>query len=182
MVIREDFYYKDLSHLTMEERYTVNFDHPEAFDHALLVEHLKQLKDGQPIEVPVYDYAIHNRSQETVHIHNNKAIVVVEGILLFADPELREQMDIRIFVDTPLDTCFIRRLQRDVIERERSMESVISQYRKTVRPMFIQFVEPSKRYADVIIPEGGQNEVAMDMLVARLETLLAREMPLPTKS
>ena len=174
MVIREDFYYKDLSHLTMEERYTVNFDHPEAFDHALLVEHLKQLKDGQPIEVPVYDYAIHNRSQETVHIHNNKAIVVVEGILLFADPELREQMDIRIFVDTPLDTCFIRRLQRDVIERERSMESVISQYRKTVRPMFIQFVEPSKRHADIVIPNGVRNRIAIEVIKSQMQALLTK--------
>lgn len=172
VVIREDAYYKDLSHMPMAERNEVNFDHPDAFDHALLIEHLRALKRGGAIDVPVYDYSIHNRCEETVHIDHDKYIVVVEGILLFVEPHLRELMDIKIFVDTPPDVCFIRRLQRDVIERGRTMESVIAQYQKTVRPMFTKFIEPSKRHADIIVPHGGKNRIAIDLIQARLKQSL----------
>ncbi len=174
VVIREDFYYKDLSQLSLEQRNETNFDHPDAFDHALLIDHLKELKAGRSIETPVYDYTIHNRAKETMHVSKDNIIVVIEGILLFTEPELREQMDIRIFVDTPLDMCFIRRLQRDVIERDRTMESVVSQYRKTVRPMFIQFVEPSKRYADIIVPNGGRNRIAIEVIKSQMKAMLSK--------
>ena len=173
VVIREDFYYKDLSHMSLDERHEVNFDHPDAFDHPLLTQHLKDLRAGRAIEVPVYDYTIHNRSQETLHIENDKLIVVIEGILLFAEAKLREQMDMCIFVDTPLDMCFIRRLQRDVVERGRTMESVIGQYRKTVRPMFIQFIEPSKRHADIIVPNGGRNRIAIEVIKSQMKMMLS---------
>lgn len=172
VVIREDAYYKDLSHMPMEGRDKVNYDHPDAFDHALLIQHLRTIKSGGAIDVPVYDYSIHNRCEETVHIDQNKYVIVVEGILLFVEPQLRELMDIKIFVDTPPDICFIRRLQRDVIERGRTMESVIAQYQKTVRPMFTKFIEPSKRYADIIVPHGGKNRIAIELIQARLKQSL----------
>ena len=171
-VISEDAYYKDLSHMTKSERDKVNFDHPDSLDHDLLVEHLQLLKDGKPIQVPVYDYVTHTRTEETIKLPEENAIVVLEGILLFTDPKLREMMDIRIFVDTPLDTCFIRRLKRDIVERGRSIESVISQYEKTVRPMFIKFIEPGKKYADLIVPHGGKNRIAIQMIKAQMQDVL----------
>ena len=172
-VISEDAYYKDLSHMTMAEREKVNFDHPDALDHDLLKEHLLALKQGQGISVPIYDYATHNRTDKTKRIENANRIVILEGILLFVDPKLRDLMDIKIFVDTPLDVCFIRRLERDVIERARSMDSVITQYQKTVRKMFVQFIEPSKRYADLIVPHGGKNRIAIDLIQARMKAMLS---------
>ena len=172
VVVSEDSYYKDQAHLTVEERAQVNFDHPSAFDHARLAEDLASLKAGKSIEVPIYDFVTHTRSLPTRHIGSNKSIVVLEGILLFSDKNLRKLMDILIYVDTPLDTAFIRRLRRDVLERGRSMESVVGQYEKTVRPMFLRFVEPSKRHADIIVPHGGKNRIAIDMIKAKMKELL----------
>ncbi len=166
-----DAYYKDLTVLSMNQRHEVNFDHPDSLDTPLLVEHVKLLKQGEPIHMPVYDFKTHSRTPDTVTIQP-QPVIVVEGILIFAEPELRELFDVRIFVDTDADIRFIRRLQRDIAERGRSADSVIQQYLHTVRPMHLEFVEPSKRYADVIIPEGGLNVVAMDMVVARIQTLL----------
>ncbi|MDF2530081.1 MAG: udk [Gammaproteobacteria bacterium] len=172
VVISEDAYYKDLSNLAMEERNKVNFDHPDAFDHKLLAQHLSELKAGKAIDVPIYDYVTHNRTTKTRHISNNNSIVVLEGILLFSEPMLRDLMDICIYVDTSLDTSFIRRLRRDVLERGRSMESVVEQYETTVRPMFVQFIEPSKRYADIIVPHGGKNRIAIEVIQAKMKELL----------
>ncbi len=166
-----DAYYKDLSVLTANQRHEVNFDHPDSLDTPLLVEHVRQLKSGNAIEMPVYDFKTHSRTSQTATILP-QPVIVVEGILIFAEPELRELFDVRIFVDTDADIRFIRRLQRDIAERGRSTESVINQYIHTVRPMHLEFVEPSKRYADVIIPEGGLNVVAMDLVVARIQALL----------
>lgn len=171
-VIREDFYYKDLSHLDMDEREEFNYDHPDAFDHALLSEHLEQLRGGHSINAPTYDYTVHNRTDATVHISKDNFIIVVEGILLFVEPRLRDQMDMLIFVDTPLDLCFLRRLQRDVGERGRTMESVIAQYRKTVRPMYEQFIEPSKRHADIMVPKGGRNRIAIEIIKSQMKAML----------
>ena len=170
-VIPEDSYYNDLTHLSMEERADVNYDHPNAFDHKLLAQHLQQLMDGEDIEMPVYDFSLHNRSAETKTIHPPR-IIVLEGILLFYEEKLRKLMDIQIFMDTPLDICLIRRMKRDILERGRSLESVISQYEDTVRPMYYQFIEPCKRYADVIIPRGGENRIAIDIIKAKMRELL----------
>jgi uridine kinase len=172
VVISEDAYYKDLSHMPMEERNKVNYDHPDAFDHKLLAQHLADLKEAKSIDVPIYDYTTHNRTTKTRHISSKNHIVVLEGILLFSDPALRDLMDIGIYVDTALDTSFIRRLRRDVIERGRNMESVIEQYETTVRPMFVQFIEPSKRYADIIVPHGGRNRIAIEVIQAKMKELL----------
>ncbi len=172
VVISEDSYYKDLTGLSLEERAKVNFDHPDAFDHAFLAQQLKELRAGQDIDVPVYDFVTHSRTQKKYHISHNKMIVVLEGILLFVDPTLRKLMDIRIYVDTPLDIAFIRRLQRDVMERGRSMSSVVDQYQNTVRPMFVKYVDPSKRHADIIVPHGGKNRIAIDMIQAKMKELL----------
>ncbi len=172
VVISEDAYYKDLSDLSLDERNQINFDHPDAFDHDLLCHHLSELKAGRSVEIPVYDYSIHARSHETRAISAENSIIVLEGILIFVEPKLRELMDIRIFVDTPLDTCFIRRLQRDVVDRGRTMESVIGQYEKTVRPMFLKFIEPSKRYAHLIVPHGGRNRIAIELVQAKMKELL----------
>ncbi|MDO8953394.1 MAG: uridine kinase [Gammaproteobacteria bacterium] len=177
VVISEDSYYKDLSHLLLDERNKVNYDHPDAFDHKLLAEHLTELKEGGSIDVPIYDYTTHNRTSKTRHINSKNSIVVLEGILLFSDPTLRDLMDIGIYVDTALDTSFIRRLRRDVIERGRSMESVIEQYETTVRPMFVQFIEPSKRYADIIVPHGGRNRIAIEVIQAKMKELLNHNAP-----
>ncbi len=169
--IPHDAYYHDLSHLPFEERARRNFDHPDSLDTALLVEHIKQLKQGQPVEIPVYDFATHTRRPETRHVEP-RPIILVEGILVFVEPALRDLMDIKIFVDTDADLRFIRRLLRDINERGRTMESVIEQYLSTVRAMHLEFVEPSKRYADIIIPEGGFNTVALDMVISRLRAML----------
>ncbi|HDL3866287.1 uridine kinase [Mannheimia haemolytica] len=170
-IISEDAYYRDQSHLTMEERIKTNYDHPNSMDHHLLVEHLRQLKQGNVIEIPEYDYTEHNRKTTTKHFEPKK-IIILEGILLLTDENIRNEINVSIFVDAPLDICFIRRLQRDMVERGRSMESVISQYRKTVRPMFLQFIEPSKQYADIIVPKGGKNRIAIDILKAQIKQLL----------
>lgn len=170
-IISEDVYYRDQSHLTMEERIKTNYDHPNSMDHHLLVEHLRQLKQGNAIEIPEYDYTEHNRKTTTKHFEPKK-IIILEGILLLTDENIRNEINVSIFVNAPLDICFIRRLQRDMVERGRSMESVISQYRKTVRPMFLQFIEPSKQYADIIVPKGGKNRIAIDILKAQIKQLL----------
>jgi uridine kinase len=169
-LLPHDAYYKDLSGLEPAQRSLINFDHPDSLETSLLVAHIKQLKNFQAIELPVYDFKTHTRTQKTVHIEP-QPVILVEGILILAEKELRELFDVKIFVDTDADIRFIRRLERDIAERGRTSSSVIQQYMATVRPMHLEFVEPSKRYADVIIPEGGLNTVAMDMVVARIESL-----------
>lgn len=166
-ILRHDNYYKRHDEMTYEERALLNFDHPDAFDTELLYEHIKMLKAGKTIEMPVYDYTVHNRSEEVVVV-NPAPVIVLEGILIFAEPSLCELMDIKVFVDTDADVRILRRILRDVKERERSLDSVISQYLTTVKPMHEQFVEPSKRRADIIIPEGGENVVALQMLIERV--------------
>ena len=172
VVISEDAYYKDKSHLPLTEREKINYDHPEAFDHTLLCEHLRMLQQGETVEIPIYSHSKHIRLAETRRIGQH-AIIVLEGILLFTDPTLRELMDIRIFMSTPLDVCLTRRLKRDVVERHRSFESVVHQYETTVRPMYFQFIEPSSRHADIIVPRGGENRIAIDMIQAKMRELLA---------
>jgi uridine kinase len=174
VVISEDAYYKDYAHLAFAEREKINFDHPQAFDHDLLCEHLSDLQQGKSVEIPIYSHSKHIRLPETRHIGQHR-IVVLEGIMLFAEKELRDLMDIRIFMSTPLDICLTRRLKRDVVERHRSFESVIHQYETTVRPMYLQFIEPSSRHADIIIPRGGENRIAIDMIQAKMRELIATE-------
>jgi len=169
--IQHDSYYKDLSGLPSNLRNEVNFDHPDSLETELLIEHVLMLRDRKPVEVPIYDFSTDRRTDQCISIAA-KNVVIVEGILIFAEPELRKLFDVRLFVDTDADLRFIRRLRRDITERGRSTESVIHQYEATVRPMHLEFVEPSKRYADVIIPEGGRNTAALDMVVARIESLL----------
>src|SRR6266498_108017 len=170
--IQHDSYYKDLSGLPPVQRAEVNFDHPNSLETELLTKHIKTLRDGKPVEVPIYDFSNHSRTSKTFTVAPH-GVIVVEGILIFAEAALRKLFDVKIFVDTDSDIRFIRRLQRDIAERGRTTESVIKQYMATVRPMHLEFVEPSKRYADVIIPEGGFNTAALDMVVARIEALLA---------
>lgn len=170
-LLPHDAYYKDLSDLPKTQRDLVNFDHPDSLESSLMESHILSLQAWQPVEIPVYDFSTHSRTEQTIRIEP-QPVVLVEGILLFAEPSLRRLFDVKIFVDTPADIRFIRRLQRDMMERGRTLESVIHQYETTVRPMHLKFVEPSKRYADVIIPEGGLNTVAMDMVVSRIEALL----------
>ncbi len=174
--VQHDSYYRDLSHLPLAQRAQVNFDHPDSLENELLTQHLRQLCAGQPTEIPVYDFTSHTRRPETRTILPHR-VILVEGILIFADKALREMMDIRIYVDTDADVRFIRRLNRDIAERGRTVESVIRQYEQTVRPMHLEFVEPSKRYADVIIPEGGFNTIAIDMVVAQIESMLEESSP-----
>lgn len=169
-----DAYYKNLDDLPRSQRDMINFDHPDSLETDLMVDHLQALRNGQAVDIPVYDFTNHSRTVQTSHI-DPQSVVLVEGILVFAEASLRALFDIKIFVDTPPDIRFIRRLERDIIERGRTVESVIQQYQLTVRPMHLEFVEPSKRYADVIIPEGGLNTVAMDMVVARIENMLHSE-------
>jgi len=166
-----DAYYKDLKNLPEAQRAQINFDHPNSLDTEMLIEHVRDLKAGQPIERPVYDFKTHSRTDEIIDLQA-QPIVIVEGILIFVESALRNLFDVKIFVDTPPDIRFIRRLERDINERGRTAISVMQQYQETVRPMHLEFVEPSKRYADVIIPEGGFNTVALDMVVARIEALL----------
>ncbi len=170
--IEHDSYYRELSHLSLEERGRVNFDHPDSLDNTLLLEQLDALAAGRDVQVPIYDFTTDNRRPETRTVQP-QPVIMVEGILIFADKALRERMDVKIYVDADADLRFIRRLQRDIQERGRTPESVIEQYMRTVRPMHLEFVEPSKRYADVIIPRGGLNSIAIDMVVARIEGLLA---------
>jgi len=166
-----DAYYRDLSTLPIPQRAKVNFDHPDSLETELLVEHIQQLKASNPIDLPIYNFKSHSRTAQNIPIAP-QPVVLVEGILIFVEPALRDIFDVKIFVDTDSDIRFIRRLQRDISERGRDTSSVIEQYLNTVRPMHLDFVEPSKRYADVIIPEGGFNAVALDMVVARVEELL----------
>ena len=170
--IQQDSYYRNITDLPVDFRQVANFDHPDALDNDLLVNHVRRLKAGEAVELPHYDFRTHTRLSETRHVQP-KPIVIVEGILIFADPRLLEQMDIKVFVDTPDDIRFIRRLRRDLAERGRTIESVIEQYLSTVRPMHMQFVEPSKRHADVIIPEGGHNLVSIDLLSGKIRERLA---------
>ena len=173
-IISEDAYYRDQSHLAMEERIKTNYDHPNSMDHALLVSHLQTLKQGIAVNIPEYDYTEHNRKSTVTHF-SPKRVIILEGILLLTDQEIRNEIDVSIFVDAPLDICFIRRLQRDMQERGRTLESVVSQYRTTVRPMFLQFVEPSKQYADIIVPKGGKNRIAINILKAQIRQLLKQK-------
>jgi uridine kinase len=172
-LLDQDGYYKDLAHLTLEERKQINFDHPDSIDVDLMVQHLDLLAAGHSIEKPTYDFAAHTRAIATEHVEPNP-IVLVDGILLFADKRLRERFDIKIYVDVADDVRFIRRLERDLLERGRTVPDVIRQYLTTVRPMHLEFVEPSKRYADVIVPGGGQNRVAVEMIIARVQLELQR--------
>jgi uridine kinase len=171
--LAHDAYYKDLSDLPRAQRDVINFDHPDSLETVLLVDHLKGLTQWQVVDIPIYDFTTHTRTTQTQRM-DPKPVILVEGILVFAEVSLRDLFDVKIFVDTPADIRFIRRLQRDIQERGRTVESVIRQYETTVRPMHLEFVEPSKRHADVIIPEGGFNTVAMDMVVARIEALLTQ--------
>jgi uridine kinase len=170
-LLPHDAYYRDQSYKTFNERLSVNYDHPDSLETELLIKHIQSLQRGEAVDMPVYDFKQHTRASTTVHIQP-KPIILVEGILIFVEPKLRNQCSMKLYVDTDQDICFIRRLLRDVTERGRTVESVIDQYLKTVRPSFIEFVEPTKRFADVIIPEGGMNTVASDMVIARLKALL----------
>lgn len=170
-IIAEDSYYKDQSHLSFEERIKTNYDHPNSMDRDLLIQHLRDLKMGKAVDIPVYSYVEHTRTQEVTHFEPKK-VIILEGILLLTDERIRQEVNMSVFVDTPLDICFIRRLQRDMEERGRSLQSVIDQYRATVRPMFLQFIEPSKQYADIVVPRGGKNRIAINMLKAQIKHLL----------
>ncbi len=175
-----DAYYRDQRDLALSERAKVNYDHPDSLETELLVQHLKQLRSGQAIEMPVYDFTIHSRIDETIHVEP-RPVILVEGILIFVEHELRNLFDMKIYVDADADLRFIRRLERDIVERGRTLEAVIKQYMDTVRPMHLEFVENSKRYADIIVPVGGLNPVALDMVIARLQSLLNGELPVGSK-
>jgi len=173
-MIEQDSYYKDQSNLSYEQRIKTNYDHPDAFDTSLLVKHLNLLLEGKVIEKPIYDFELHNRKKETV-IVKSKEIIIFEGILVLAEKILRDMLDIKIYVDTDADVRFIRRLTRDISERGRTTDSVINQYLKVVKPMHEQFTEPTKRYADIIIPEGGHNKVAIDIITANISQILHKQ-------
>ncbi|MDI9502914.1 MAG: uridine kinase [Tissierellia bacterium] len=168
VVIEQDSYYRDQTHLPYEERIQTNYDHPDAFDTGLMVSQIRSLQQGKPIEKPLYDYTRHTRKTETVRVEP-RPILILEGILLFFDRGLRDTMDLKVYVETDADVRILRRIRRDMKERGRTLDSVIDQYLETVRPSHLQFVEPSKRYADIIFPDGGYNEVGIDLLVARLQ-------------
>ncbi len=172
--LQHDSYYRDMSHLPPAERAHINYDHPDSLETSLLIEHLRALRQGLTVEVPRYDFATYTRLAETERVPSAR-VILVEGILIFAERALRELMDMCIYVDADADLRFIRRLQRDLEERGRTLDSVVAQYLQTVRPMHLEFVEPSKRYADVIIPGGGKNQVAMAMIVSRVRALLAED-------
>jgi uridine kinase len=174
LMLEQDFYYKDQSHLPFEERLKTNYDHPLAFDNDLLIEHINKLLNHEAIEKPVYDYAVHTRSDQVIYVEPQD-VIILEGILVLEDERLRDLMDIKLFVDTDADLRIIRRLLRDIKERGRSIDSVIDQYIGVVRPMHNQFIEPTKRYADVIIPEGGHNHVAIDLMVTKIQTILEQK-------
>ena len=171
-ILRHDNYYKRHDDMLYEERCRLNYDHPDAFDTQLLYEHIRMLKDGKAVQMPVYDYTVHNRSDKAVEV-NPAPVIMLEGIMIFAEQRLCDLMDIKVFVDTDADVRILRRIVRDVNQRGRSLDSVIDQYLTTVKPMHEQFVEPSKRRADIIIPEGGKNEVALDMLIERVRKHLS---------
>lgn len=170
-ILEEDAYYRDQSHLPFDHRTQTNYDHPDAFEHELMCEHLMQLRAGNAVEVPTYDYAQHTRSDKTRRINPAK-VIIVEGILLLSDAKLREEFNIKVFIDTPLDICLMRRMQRDIEERGRSLPSVIEQYQATVRPMFYQFIEPSKQNADLVVTRGGKNRVAIDLIKSKITQIL----------
>ncbi|WP_117169152.1 uridine kinase [Paraliobacillus sediminis] len=174
LVIEQDYYYKDQSHLPFEERLETNYDHPLAFDNDLLIKHLQQLLKHNAVDKPIYDYKQHTRSDQVVSVES-KEVIILEGILILEDPRLLDLMDIKVYVDTDADVRIIRRMLRDIKERGRTIDSVIDQYINVVRPMHLQFVEPTKRYADIIIPEGGENLVAIDLMATKIQTILARK-------
>jgi uridine kinase len=174
LMIEQDSYYKDQAHLPFEERLKTNYDHPLAFDNDLLFEHIKLLQEYKTVQKPVYDYALHTRSEEVVVVEP-RDVIILEGILVLEDERLRSLMDIKLFVDTDADIRIIRRLSRDIKERGRTLDSVIDQYVNVVRPMHNQFIEPTKRYADIIIPEGGHNHVAIDLMVTKIQTILEQK-------
>ncbi len=176
-MLEQDSYYKDQSDLSFEERIKTNYDHPDAFDTSLLIKHLNLLLDGQAIDKPIYNFEIHNRTDETLSVHP-KEIIIVEGILVLQDKILRDMLDIKIYVDTDADVRFIRRLVRDINDRGRTTESVINQYLNVVKPMHEQFTEPTKRHADIIIPEGGHNKVAIDIITANISHILQKQQQL----
>ena len=171
--LQHDSYYYDRSTVPPDERVHINYDHPDALETSLLVRHLELLKAGQPVEVPIYDFATHSRSTET-HTLYPRPVVILEGILILADPDLRRLMDIMVFVDTDADLRILRRIERDLRERARTLDSIVDQYLESVRPMHLEFVEPSKRYAHVIVPEGGHNRVAVDMLISTIRSIVGR--------
>jgi len=178
VIVDQDSYYKNLDDIPLRDRDGRNFDHPDAFDGELLKRHIRDLLEGKTIEQPIYDYSQHRRLNETRTIGDH-VVIVIEGILIFVDPELRDLMDIKLFVDADHDVRFIRRLKRDLVERGRSVDSIIRQYEESVRPMHNQFVEPTKRYADLIIPEGGHNRVAIDLVKTKIRELLRERGVLP---
>lgn len=170
-LLEQDAYYRELTNMSLEEKAKVNFDHPNSIEFELLKKHIEALKNGESIERPIYDFTTHSRKEGTVKINPSK-IIVVEGILIFAVPEIRELFDVKIFVDTDTDEMILRRIERDMNERGRSFESIKNQYLTTVKPMYLEFCEPSKRYADIIIPRGGENKVAVDMVISTLKGYL----------
>lgn len=174
VLLEQDAYYKDLNHLPLTERKQTNFDHPNAIEFGLMIEHLKKLKEGVSVQRPIYDFSQHTRIDESITLSSAK-VILVEGILIFAVPELREMLDVKIFMDTDDDERLLRRIDRDIKMRGRDFESVKKQYLETVKPMHLEFVEPSKRYADVIIPRGGENKVAMRMVKAKIKHILEQE-------
>ena len=171
VLVEQDAYYSELLNMSIEEKANVNFDHPDSIEFELLRKHLEMLKEGKSIDRPIYDFTTHSRKEGAVRINSSK-IIIIEGILIFAVPEIRELLDVKIFVDTDADEMVLRRIERDMNERGRSFESVKNQYLTTVKPMFLEFCEPSKRYADVIIPRGGENKVAIDMIISNLKGYL----------
>ncbi|PTJ87563.1 uridine kinase [Staphylococcus hyicus] len=173
-LIEQDFYYKDQSHLTFEERLQTNYDHPFAFDNDLLIQNLKDLKAGKSVEVPTYDYTTHTRSDKKIAFEP-KDVIIVEGIFALENETLRDMMDVKIYVDTDADLRILRRLIRDTKERDRTMESVVEQYLNVVRPMHNQFIEPTKKFADIIIPEGGSNKVAIDIMTTKIQALVQKQ-------
>jgi uridine kinase len=174
LIINEDFYYKDQAHLALSERVRTNYDHPDSMDHKLLIEHLQKLSRGESVNIPTYDYKNHTRSSKIIRAKATP-VIILEGILLLTNSELRELMDIKIFVETPLDMCILRRMSRDVKERGRSLESVMAQYRDTVRPMYFQFIEPTKQFADVIVPGLIDNQIATDLVQTKIAQLLSKK-------
>ena len=173
VIISEDSYYKSHENLTYKQRCDLNFDDPSAFDHALLADHLSKLKQGKDIQVPVYDFTTHSRSDQVQKVSADNVIVILEGILIFHESGLRKLMDMKIFVDTDLDLALIRRLKRDISQRGRTVECVLSQYEKDVRPMYYKYIEPSKRFADLKVPHGGENKIAVDMITAKMKDFLS---------
>ena len=171
-IIKEDSYYQEQSDLTFEERTAINYDHPNAFDHDLLIRHMDQLHSGRDVDIPIYDYTVHNRAEETRPL-SPVPVIIIEGILILHDKAIRKRLDAKVFMDTPLDVCLLRRLRRDISERGRTVDSVIEQYKRTVRPMFLEFIEPTKQFADIIVPRGGKNRVAIEMIKARILQMLA---------